>query len=253
VLEPLKICSYCFDWYWIIVAPTIILAVMLFIINLKKWSINISFIKSFFVGATIVSSGFWGAKIASLLELYILSGTTPNIDILGSRLYGSIVGGLLSCVIIAKLFQVNEIYKILDSLAITAAICFAIGKIGCFLSGHPGCYGVETSLPWGIEFAYNGQSIGYFAHPIQLYDSAFYALFYILIVKFSKKNYKEGSTFILFMLLISGYSILIEFIRDNQLVIGFFTLAQITYTVILMALLLLLYKRNSITQLTKSS
>jgi prolipoprotein diacylglyceryltransferase len=244
VLEPLKICSYYIDWYWIIVAPTIILAVMLFIFNLKKRTINISFSKSFIVGATIVSSGFWGAKIASLFELYILSGTTPNIDILGSRLYGSIVGGLLSCVIIVKLFQVNEIYKILDSLAITAAICFAIGKIGCFLSGHPGCYGVETSLPWGIEFAYNGKSIGYLAHPVQLYDSAFYFITYIMIVYFAKHINSEGSVFMLFILLISGYSILIEFIRDNHAVIGKFTLAQTTYTIILFVSLILLYKEH---------
>jgi prolipoprotein diacylglyceryltransferase len=54
-----------------------------------------------------------------------------------------------------------------DSYAIPLALALAIGRLGCFCNGC--CYGVETALPWGVDFG-----DGVCRHPTQLYEALFH-------------------------------------------------------------------------------
>ena len=54
-----------------------------------------------------------------------------------------------------------------DGLAFPLALALAVGRWGCFCNGC--CYGVVTTLPWGVVF-----HDGVPRHPTQLYESLFH-------------------------------------------------------------------------------
>jgi phosphatidylglycerol:prolipoprotein diacylglycerol transferase len=64
------------------------------------------------------------------------------------------------------------VWPIADLAAIPLAIGASIGRIGCFLNGC--CYGLPTSLPWGIRFPESSLPFAQFEgrplHPSQLYN-----------------------------------------------------------------------------------
>lgn len=109
-----------------------------------------------------------------------------ELNFTGFALYGGLVLALVGGVIICKLLGLN-IWRLVDSIAPALGLGIAVIRIGCFLNGC--CFGVPTSLPWGISFplgssAYNyqlGASLessglsGLFhslptLHPTQLYE-----------------------------------------------------------------------------------
>ncbi len=62
-----------------------------------------------------------------------------------------------------------------DSFVVGIAAAIAVGRFGCLLFGC--CYGLPTTLPWGIGFpsAEDGGTIP--RHPTQLYESLFHLSF----------------------------------------------------------------------------
>ena len=64
-----------------------------------------------------------------------------------------------------------SLWKIADAAAPSMAIGIGIGRLGCFLNGC--CFGLPTSLPWGVKFpagSYASYTFpGMAIHPSQLY------------------------------------------------------------------------------------
>lgn len=64
-----------------------------------------------------------------------------------------------------------SLWKIADSAAPAMALGIGIGRLGCFLNGC--CFGLPTSLPWGVEFPSDSYASYTFPgmpiHPSQLY------------------------------------------------------------------------------------
>jgi len=68
----------------------------------------------------------------------------------GFAWFGGFLGGLTALLILARRAKL-PILEFLDACSPAAAAGYAIGRIGCLLSGD-GDYGVPTSLPWGMSF-----------------------------------------------------------------------------------------------------
>jgi phosphatidylglycerol---prolipoprotein diacylglyceryl transferase len=68
----------------------------------------------------------------------------------GFAWFGGFLGGFIALVILARYFEI-PILEFLDICAPAACVGYAIGRIGCLLSGD-GDYGIPTSLPWGMSF-----------------------------------------------------------------------------------------------------
>lgn len=86
----------------------------------------------------------------------------------------TIVGGLLGGLIGVELAKgwLRETRSTGDLFAIPLCVGMAIGRVGCFLAGLPDhTYGVETRLPWGVDFG-----DGVRRHPTQLYEIVALAL-----------------------------------------------------------------------------
>lgn len=162
---------------------------------------------------------FIGAATGGLIFSRIL-GMSENLDLIfkngiswemltGSKtIVGGLIGGLIGVEFTKKLIGVKTSSG--DLMAYPLILGIAIGRIGCFLKGlDDGTYGIETTLPWGIDFG-----DGIYRHPTNLYEILFLISLAFFISKL-EKNYllKNGSKFKIFL---SGYLLfrfLIEFIK----------------------------------------
>ncbi len=85
----------------------------------------------------------------------------------GKTILTGLVGGYLG-VEVAK-WSLDIRTSTGDSFLVPVATAIGIGRIGCFFGGC--CYGLPTSLPWGVVFP-SVDSLP--RHPTQLYEAAFH-------------------------------------------------------------------------------
>jgi phosphatidylglycerol---prolipoprotein diacylglyceryl transferase len=126
----------------------------------------------------------------------------------------SIIGGLLGGLIGVELVKkwIGENHSSGDLFTLPLIVAIGIGRVGCFLAGlSDNTYGVETSLPWGIDLG-----DGIHRHPTNLYEIAFLGFLYFSLKKMDSKKLKSGALFKLFMVSYLSFRFLIEFIKPNQ-------------------------------------
>ncbi|HTG16849.1 MAG TPA: prolipoprotein diacylglyceryl transferase family protein, partial [Blastocatellia bacterium] len=116
-----------------------------------------------------------------------------------------------------------------DLFAIPLCIGIAIGRIGCFLSGlSDDTYGVETTLPWGIDF---GDGIR--RHPVQLYEIAWLCVLATWLGWLARKPHREGDLFKGFMVGYFGFRLAIDFLKPG---VAFAWLTSIQWACVIMLL-----------------
>jgi phosphatidylglycerol:prolipoprotein diacylglycerol transferase len=127
----------------------------------------------------------------------------------GLVFYGGLLFAILGLLLAVKIFKL-DLLKIMDILAPSTALGYAIGRIGCFLNGC--CYGVETKVPWAVRFP--TESV--LRHPTQIYASIsgllICAILLLMLFKFKKF---DGQVLTAGLALYAAYRFLIEFIRTN--------------------------------------
>src|SRR6201993_2938729 len=98
-------------------------------------------------------AGLVGARLYHVLESLSEFFADPW-HLLFSRFgfawFGGFLGGFLALVIMARRLKI-PLLLFLDICSPAACVGYAIGRIGCLLSGD-GDYGIPTSLPWGMSF-----------------------------------------------------------------------------------------------------
>ena len=101
----------------------------------------------------LVVAGLAGSKLYHLLESPAEFFSNPIglfFSSYGFAWFGGLLGGLAVLLGLARHHRV-PILAFLDACSPAAALGYAIGRIGCLLSGD-GDYGIATSLPWGMAF-----------------------------------------------------------------------------------------------------
>lgn len=68
----------------------------------------------------------------------------------GFAWFGGFVAGIATLLLLARHYRINWL-TMLDIASPAAAIGYAVGRIGCLISGD-GDYGMPTHLPWGMAF-----------------------------------------------------------------------------------------------------
>jgi len=105
----------------------------------------------------------------------------------------------------------------MDLCSPAAAVGYAIGRIGCLLSGD-GDYGVPTTLPWGMSFPKGVVPTTQRVHPTPLYEFFIWlaiAAFLWQMGKAVSGVRPNGETFCCYLILTGVARFLIEFIRIN--------------------------------------
>jgi phosphatidylglycerol---prolipoprotein diacylglyceryl transferase len=101
----------------------------------------------------LVVAGLAGSKLYHLLERPADFFSDPFglfFSSYGFAWFGGFLGGLAVLLWLARHYRIPTL-AFLDTCSPAAALGYAIGRIGCLLSGD-GDYGIATKLPWGIAF-----------------------------------------------------------------------------------------------------
>lgn len=168
---------------------------------------------------------------------------------------GTLIGGLLAALLYTKKAKL-DFTRALNLIVPYVALAFAIGRIGCFLRGC--CFGLPTSLPWGLVYSENSLAgavglAGVPLHPVQLYLVLSNFAIFLILLRINKlkepKHMFKGQTFLLFLFLFSLQRILIDFVRyyPRTYYISSFTIFQFAYASIFVFAAILLFRKGKIT------
>ena len=135
----------------------------------------------------------------------------------GFAWFGGFLGGFLALVFLARHFRI-PLLQFLDMCSPAACVGYAIGRIGCLLSGD-GDYGKPTSLPWGMSFPNGIVPTTDRVHPTPLYEFfiwlAIAAFLWHMGTKALRGPKAKGEIFCNYLMLTGMARFLIEFIRIN--------------------------------------
>jgi len=202
---------------------------------------------SFSIDSEIIDRALWIGTISALLGARVsyiagspaaFKGNLISIISLNPALLDP-VGGLI--IGIAAVFFVISKQKpdygtFLDSLTPFLGSMIPAYFLSRFAAGAG--YGLITDLPWGIYLW------GATRHPVQLYLTAFSLIPLIIILYTPFKELPSGSTFLLFLIVTSGYILFFTaFQEPRSILISGFRIGQIISWLFLLSTLLLLNYR----------
>jgi prolipoprotein diacylglyceryl transferase len=87
----------------------------------------------------------------------------------GFAWFGGMLGVLLALYLLARHYKLKYL-QMLDLCSPAASIGYAVGRIGCLVSGD-GDYGTPTSLPWGMSFPNGLVPTTQRVHPTPIYEA----------------------------------------------------------------------------------
>jgi phosphatidylglycerol---prolipoprotein diacylglyceryl transferase len=164
-------------------------------------------------------SGLVGARLYHVLESprELIADPSLLVSRYGFAWFGGFLGGFVALVFLAKHFRI-PILEFMDVCSPAAAVGYAIGRIGCLLSGD-GDYGVPTTLPWGMSFPNGVVPTTERVHPTPIYEFLIWLFIAIILWQMGKKTLSgsggAGRVFCGYLILTGIARFLIEFIRIN--------------------------------------
>jgi len=180
--------------------------------------------------AMTVVAGIVGAKLWHVLDTpseFREMGWRVLWDSAGFAWFGGLVFGISALLFQGWWARIGAL-RTLDLAAPSAAIGYAIGRIGCLLSGD-GCYGLPTNLPWGMSFP-NGiepTPLGVRVHPTPLYEFAAGLLIGGWLWLRGNKPRPTGWIVGEYLVLSGMARFLVEFIRRNPRILWGLSNAQL--------------------------
>lgn len=135
----------------------------------------------------------------------------------GGSFFGAVAASLLYAVLYARVYFKNNARCLWDITAIGIALGHAVGRLGCWCAGC--CYGIPTSLPWGVQFKFLGYShhpsAGIPLHPVQLYEATLcFANFVFLLLLWRKRRF-PGQIFSFYLINYGLIRFFLEFLRRH--------------------------------------
>jgi phosphatidylglycerol:prolipoprotein diacylglycerol transferase len=187
----------------------------------------------------IVFAALLGGLIGARVDYLIENWSKVSGDLLGNVFSGSglvwlggVVGGALGVLLWAWRRRWLSL-QLLDTASIGLALGYAIGRIGCQLSGD-GDYGRHTDLPWGMSYPHGTVPTTDTVHPTPVYETLAMGLITLVLWNL-RDRVRPGLLFALWLLLSGLERLLIEFIRRNDRVVAGLTWPQIISVVMVVA------------------
>src|SRR3989344_5929412 len=131
----------------------------------------------------------------------------------GLAFYGGVTGVVIAVVYFCKKNKLSFL-KIMDFISIPAIFGLALGRIANFTNSE--LYGPVTNLPWCVQF--NG--VEGCRHPYQIYSAIKRFLIVIYLVSIDQSKHKDGFVFASGLVLISIGRFLLDFLREDILVLS---------------------------------
>jgi phosphatidylglycerol:prolipoprotein diacylglycerol transferase len=183
----------------------------------------------------IIPSAIVGSKLFNIFESWdeflrdpmgmIFSGA-------GLAVYGGLVFSLAASIFVIKKNK-EKVLEIFDLTAPAIALGYAVGRIGCHVSGD-GCYGIPTSSFLGTAYPNGIVPTSVNVYPTPLFESFVSFLFFAFLLKLRKKEMPTGKLFFIYLILNGIARFLVEFIRLNPKELLGLTQAQIIAVLLVM-------------------
>jgi phosphatidylglycerol---prolipoprotein diacylglyceryl transferase len=148
----------------------------------------------------------------------------------GLVFFGGLVGGALGVILWAR-WRRWLTWQMVDGAAVPIAIGYAVGRVGCQLSGD-GDYGIESDLPWAMAYPEGTVPTTEEVHPTPIYETVTIGIG-ALVLWHLRDRFAPGVLFGLYLILAGGERFLVEFIRRNDPVVAGLTEPQLISLVLL--------------------
>jgi phosphatidylglycerol---prolipoprotein diacylglyceryl transferase len=148
--------------------------------------------------------------------------------------YGGAIGGAIGVLAWMRWRGALNLVM-LDMCATALALGYALGRIGCQVSGD-GDYGIRSSLPWAMGYPHGTVPTppGVTVQPTPIYETLSMGLVAFLLWRL-RDRVRPGVVFALYCLLSGLERLLVEFIRRNHEVFAGLTAPQLESIALLLA------------------
>jgi len=179
-----------------------------------------------FIFAALVG-GLVGARIDYLIQNW----DEASGDLLGSLFsgsglvwFGGVVGGAVGVVLWAwRRGWLGA--QMLDTASVPLALGYAIGRVGCQLSGD-GDYGVASDLPWAMAYPEGTVPTTEEVHPTPVYETLAMGLLALALWRL-RDRFAPGVLFGIWLFFAGLERLLVELVRRNEDLVAGLTLAQV--------------------------
>jgi len=178
------------------------------------------------VGGLIGARGYWLAQNHESFSLgNVLGGS-------GLVWYGGLAGGVVFVLLWAR-WRGFLTLALLDMAGPGLALGYAIGRIGCQVSGD-GDYGKAWDGPWAMAYPHGTKPIDTTVQPTPIYETLAMGLVAYLLWRL-RDRYRAGVLFCIYLMLAGTERLLVEFIRRNEHVFLGLTQAQLVSIAMIVA------------------
>lgn len=131
----------------------------------------------------------------------------------GLASHGGAAGVLIAVMLYCRKYKESFIW-LLDHLCIPVALSASFIRLGNFFNSE--ILGIRSDLPWAVIFK---RVDSFPRHPAQLYESLFYFIIFLALLRVYTKykaKLKQGSIFGLFLISVFSLRFMIEFVKLRQ-------------------------------------
>lgn len=174
-----------------------------------------------------------GGLVGSRVYFIIQNYSQVKHDLIGNLFsgsglvwYGGVIGGAIGVLAWAKWRDMLSL-ELLDLASVPLAMGYAIGRIGCQVSGD-GDYGKVSTLPWAMGYPHGTVPTppGVRVQPTPIYETLAMGLVAWALWRM-RDRFRPGVLFALYLLFAGTERLLVEFVRRNHRVFAGLTSPQL--------------------------
>jgi phosphatidylglycerol:prolipoprotein diacylglycerol transferase len=161
-----------------------------------------------------------GGLVGARLNFIIQNYDSVKNDLLGNLFsgsglvwFGGAVGGAIGVALWAWRRKMLNL-TLLDMCAVPLSIGYAIGRIGCQVSGD-GDYGIAWNGPWAMAYPNGTKPIDTPVHPTPIYETLAMGLVAYFLRRL-RDRVQPGVLFAIYLIFAGTERLLVEFIRRNS-------------------------------------
>jgi phosphatidylglycerol:prolipoprotein diacylglycerol transferase len=179
----------------------------------------------------LVFAALIGGLVGSRIDYLLQNWDEVSDDLLGNIFsgsglvwFGGVVGGALGVCLWAR-WRGWLGLQMLDTCSVPLAIGYAVGRVGCQLSGD-GDYGEPSDLPWAMAYPEGTVATEDEVHPTPVYETLVMGFAAVVLWRL-RDRFAPGVLFGLYLIVAGAERFLVEFIRRNDAVAAGLTLPQL--------------------------
>lgn len=184
----------------------------------KHENIDLKWLESLFI--YLIVATIIGARLGHVLFYGWDHYSQHPIEILyvwqgGLASHGGVLGIIIAMFIWSKYVSKRSILWVLDRVVVPSVFVAALIRLGNLMNSE--IYGIPTTLPWGVIFERNHETVA--KHPTQIYESLSYLVtFGVMLYMYWKTKAKDyqGLLVGVFFVMVFSARFFIEFIKEVQ-------------------------------------